>query len=69
MIKKTILLSIILLNLTVCVQALNPIDKFIVNRGILSGACNGESPNCQNSYRTAIELNDDKMPISPEIRF
>lgn len=48
-------------------QALNPIDKFIVNHGVSD--CNGESPNCNDFYERAVELNDDRSPVSPEIRF
>lgn len=65
--RASLLFAILLLNLTQGANALNNIDKFIVNNG--TSACNGESPNCQDFYRKAVELNDDQSPVSPEIRF
>jgi hypothetical protein len=64
---KKITLLIILLNLNNNADALNNIDKFILNHGV--SACNGESPNCKDFYNKAVELNDDQSPTSPEIRF
>lgn len=67
MLKKTTLLIIILFNFSYNVNALNRIDKYILNNGV--SACNGESPNCRDFYTKAIELNDEQTPISPEIKF
>jgi hypothetical protein len=67
MFKAIILISISFLSLTTNGHALNSISKFIVNHGVSD--CNGESPDCRDFYTRAVELNDDKTPISPEIRF
>ena len=67
MLKKAIFLIILFLNLNGNIKALNDIDKYILNNGVNS--CNGESPNCNDFYTKAVELNDYKEPISPAIRF
>ena len=67
MLKNSALAIIILMILDQSTNALNNIDKFILNNGV--SACNGESPNCKNFYRKAVELNDDYAPVSPEILF
>lgn len=65
--RASLLFAILLLNFPLGANALNNIDKFIVNNGV--SACNGEGPNCRDFYRKAVELNDDRRPVSPEIRF
>lgn len=68
MLKKLIFLTALFLIESKGVEALkNSIDNFILNHGV--SACNGESPNCNDFYTRAVELNDDQSPISPEIRF
>ena len=67
MFKSIILLITIILGFNKSLSALNDIDKFILNHGVSD--CNGESPNCNDFYTRAVELNDDRNPTSFEIRF
>lgn len=67
MFKTTLLLVSLFLSINSSVQALNSIDKFIVGHGV--SECNGESQNCKDFYTRAVDLNDDRSPISSEIRF
>ena len=65
MIKNIIFMLLILLGVNESIMALNRIDNYILNHGVT--ACNGESPNCNDFYTRAVELNDYKEPISPEL--
>lgn len=71
MFKKAIALIILFLNVNSGLQARTltdrSIDRFITNQGV--SACNGESQNCKDFYTRAVELNDYRSPISPEITF
>ena len=67
MFKKLLFLTTFILGFSTNLSALNDIDKFILNHGVSD--CNGESPNCNDFYTRAVELNDDRNPTSFEIRF
>ncbi|MBA3813282.1 MAG: hypothetical protein H0X26_02125 [Alphaproteobacteria bacterium] len=67
MFEKSIFLMILLLTFNGNGYALNGIDKYILNNGV--NACNGESPNCNDFYTRAVQLNDYKEPISPALDF
>lgn len=67
MLKRIMFLMILFLNVSGALHALNSIDTFFLNHSVMD--CNGETPNCGNSYERAVELNDDRSPVSPEIRF
>ena len=68
MLQKIMFLTALFMLCNKNVEALNSIDKFILNQGGVT-ECNGEGPNCRDFYTRAIELNDDRSPISPEIKF
>ncbi len=67
MLKNSFYLGVCLAILCGPVNALNDIDSFI--RDHCASDCNGESPNCQDCYNEAVDLHDQKHPVSPEVPF
>jgi len=67
MLQKNILCAVFLLALGGSANALNSIDTFI--RDHCGDVCNGESPDCKTCYNEAVDLYDQKNPVSPEVNW
>ena len=74
MLKKGVLMAkYFILAVFVCfftssaVYSLRDIDEYVLNN--CGSDCNGEGPNCQECYNTAVDLFDQDNPDSPEMDF
>lgn len=59
MLQKIIFISAMLMVIMGNARALNDIDKSVLRN--CGDDCNGESPNCNDCYERAIELNDQSV--------
>ncbi len=67
MIQRVFLLTAVILLVGNTLNALSSIDKYFLRN--CESDCNGGNINCGDCINRSVQLNDERAPLSPELKF